>query len=188
LEEWRTQWNVEVFFFFVGNNCFFFLLLLFCCRNGIEAVCKTWKVILRICERFEISWLFLQGLIFVFVIFEFHFFRTKKDCGRTSDALRVWSEAVELFENCVGSSAPEIERIMEEIEEIVFPDVTETQTQEEQVQRECLICFDEEASVGFLHNETLHSGFCESCANTLMHQSSLCPLCNQQIERIIKVF
>jgi hypothetical protein len=118
-----------------------------------------------------------------------------KDCGLRNEALEAAKEAITILELYLGHNVPEIEAFSQEIEELVsvgdheYDDVDAESASEER-KEECLICMDSRISqFGILHDSSIHTGFCETCIEALQSQNiNSCPLCNQRIERVIKIF
>jgi hypothetical protein len=56
--------------------------------------------------------------------------------------------------------------------------------------KSCIICYDAQAIMGFLHGESVHTCCCQACAEDYkdrgLVQSRGCPLCRQAVERIIR--
>lgn len=114
-----------------------------------------------------------------------------KDCGRKEEALQCAQDAMVLLEKYLGPDVSEVVGFAQEMEELVFEkeleDIPDSHTHEK---NECLICMESKISqYGLLHESTIHTGFCETCLHALQSQNiNSCPLCNQRIERVIKVF
>ena len=55
---------------------------------------------------------------------------------------------------------------------------------------ECQICYAalNDVNYGFLHGNTIHSGYCENCANRLKQDGQDCPECRATIQAVIKVY
>ena len=51
----------------------------------------------------------------------------------------------------------------------------------------CILCCAREANTGFVHGRTTHVFSCYFCARTHWKRSNRCPVCNRQIEKIVKV-
>lgn len=52
----------------------------------------------------------------------------------------------------------------------------------------CLVCFAAIRNASFLHGDSTHTVCCVQCAEAIMARGGTCPLCRQQIERLIKSF
>ena len=53
--------------------------------------------------------------------------------------------------------------------------------------KKCIICMSNNADSGFLHDDSVHSGFCFYCA-LQTKQNNICPLCRKSIEKIVKIY
>ena len=53
----------------------------------------------------------------------------------------------------------------------------------------CHVClFPRGENFDFLHDEYVHSGFCESCAFRLLQMKAACPICRNIIKGVVKIF
>lgn len=51
----------------------------------------------------------------------------------------------------------------------------------------CILCCAREADTGFVHGRTTHMFSCYHCARNHWKMSNRCPVCNRQIEKIVKI-
>jgi len=52
----------------------------------------------------------------------------------------------------------------------------------------CSICQSNISVHGFMHDNSVHSGFCYECANTCLTNTGTCPICRQTIEKIVTIY
>ena len=55
----------------------------------------------------------------------------------------------------------------------------------------CIVCQEQAADAGLLHNGTLHRVCCMSCAAQIQRagrRDSACPVCRQRIEQVVRVY
>jgi len=52
----------------------------------------------------------------------------------------------------------------------------------------CAICFDRIKNAGFLHGGDIHVLSCKECADGLKAEGKKCPMCRQEIEKVLRVF
>ena len=123
-----------------------------------------------------------------------------KDCGRLDAGLICGRDAISILEQKGDGYQADIQFLMDEFEELAFssteaiemtpsspPAAIAAENNPSDATLECLVCMDQIFShFGFLHKGSLHSNFCENCANTLKHKK--CPICNQPVEQIIRIF
>lgn len=53
----------------------------------------------------------------------------------------------------------------------------------------CIICMENEQTVGFLHGRTIHQCCCQNCADVWQREGNgCCPVCSVAFERVIGIF